>query len=161
MFKTSSRRSLTISIVTTYLCFAVLTAVALTAHDYTGIWFGEPQVAPHPPIVLFTYLELPLAYVAVFLLLRLLRHIARHEVFAVPNVAILRALSLCCFGEAVLFLVEDAVLFCGREFVAKELFLGALLFAAFACGFVGMILRVVRDALNEGVALKEENDGTI
>lgn len=161
MLKLSSKHSITVSILTSYLCLAVLTAVALTAHDYTGIWFGVPQIAPQLPIVIFTYLELPIAYAAVFLLLRLLRHIARREVFVMPNVKILRALSWCCFAETLLFLAEGVVLFGGKDFVAKELFLGVLLFAAFACGFVGMILRVVKNALHEGVALKEENDGTI
>lgn len=162
MIQRNKRISVTVSLVITCVCYVLLTAVALTAHNYNAFWFGAPDVASEALIVVFTYLELAVAYFAVTLLLLLLRQIRRHAVFVEGNATILRALSYGCFIETFFFTVEGlAVHFCELAVLMRDFFVAMLFLLAFACLLLGTVLRVVRNALTEGVFLKEENDYTV
>lgn len=162
VFRIDKKYSLILSIAITCVCFVLLTVMALTAYDYNRLWFGVQEIDSAPMLVIFTYFELAVAYIAVILLFLLLMEIRRHAVFVAKNVLILRGLSYCCFGEAVLFACEAvAVRWGSAEVMLKDLFFAVLLLLAFACGFVGIILRVLKNALEEGVSMKDENDYTI
>ena len=69
--------------------------------------------------------------------------------FTTEAVSCLRTISWCCFIEAVLCLLTIRV--------APLVHLGA----AFVAGFLGLVLRVVKNVIEEAVALKAENDFTI
>ena len=164
MPKIANRLSVTLSIAVTLLCLAVMTAV----HDYTGIWFRAPQATPSLFLILFTYAELLFAYAAAGCLLALLFRIRKKILFAPTNTALLRALSWCCFAEALLFLAEAVVLPAGilsfslaGHSELRIAFVLILLVVAFACAFMGLILRVVKNAFAEAASLKDENDYTI
>ena len=74
--------------------------------------------------------------------------IRRGEVFCPSNVARIRAVSWGCIAASVLFAALTPSFYLS----------GAVAFIAF---FVGLCLRVVKNAFEEAVALKEENDFTI
>lgn len=86
--------------------------------------------------------------IALWNLYRLLANISRGEVFDAVNVKCLRILSWACFLAAVICLVS-------ASYYIPFLFLAAL------TGFMGLILRVVKNVFAEAVALKQENDYTI
>lgn len=94
------------------------------------------------------YLGIAIAYAADGAMLMLLHRIRHDQVFTAPNVACLRLLSWCCFGEAGCF-------FCLGVYFR---FSFAVAFAAF---FIGVALRVVKNVMEEATALKTENDFTI
>ncbi|MDR2296572.1 MAG: DUF2975 domain-containing protein [Clostridiales Family XIII bacterium] len=89
------------------------------------------------------------ALVALFLLDRLLRNIKGGLVFTEGNVRALRAISWCCFAEALILTIAALRL------------APILLAVAVVVAFFGLILRVVKNVIDAAVALKSENDFTI
>lgn len=85
---------------------------------------------------------------ALCFLYRLLRNISRREVFSGENVRCLRVLSWSCFLAAFICLLS-AIYYLPFAFVAAM------------TGFMGLILRVVKNVFAEAVELKQENDYTI
>lgn len=94
------------------------------------------------------YLILIPAFAADISLISLLRIVDRGEVFTVSSVKLLRFISYCCFAEVVLFTV-----------ISKYFILGIVV--AFAALFLGIVLRVVKNVIEEAVAIKAENDFTV
>lgn len=88
------------------------------------------------------------ALVALLILHRLLTNIRRGQVFIRSNVKCLRILSWCCFAAAAILLVF------GFQYVL-------FLLMTFAATFFGLILRVVKNVIEEAVVLKQESDYTI
>ncbi len=88
------------------------------------------------------------ALIALFSLDQLLFNIKVGKVFIYKNVAILRRISWCCFIAAL-------VLIPGAFFSLVFLLLAVM------SGFMGLILRVVKNVFEAAVALKAENDFTI
>jgi hypothetical protein len=86
--------------------------------------------------------------VALFNANALLVAIRSEKVFVVANVRRLRAISWCCFAAAAVFAVGSR----GS--------LALLLIAAMAA-FAGLIMRVIKNVLESGVEIKDENDYTI
>lgn len=95
----------------------------------------------------FYSLMIPTA-VALWSLYRLLRNISREQVFVEANVRCLRVLSWACYLAASICLMSSAYYI-------------PFLFVALMAGFMGLILRVVKNVFAEAVALKQENDYTI
>ena len=165
MLKISKKLSVALSLVITILCLVLLTAAGATAYNYPVFWLRLRNVKPDLGIVLFTYGELLIAYGAVGLLLALLNRIRHQEIFTAANVSLLRALSWFSFAEALLFTVEAILRPNGGMVLVSEPFRNSFLFlfgaVAFVFVFVGLILRVVKNALEEAVAIKTEQDYTI
>ncbi len=86
--------------------------------------------------------------IALFSLYRLLKNISRGEVFYQQNILCLRILSWACYLAAVICLAS-AVYYIPFGFLAA------------VTGFMGLILRVVKNVFAEALALKQENDYTI
>lgn len=95
----------------------------------------------------FYTLLLP-AVTALVCLYRLLSNISQDEIFVRSNVQNLRRISWACYLAAFISLVSVSYY---RPFVVL----------AAAAGFMGLILRVVKNVFAEAVAIKEENDFTI
>lgn len=163
MLKISKRVSVTVSIVITGMIFAIMIAVAATVFDYPALWFASPEIEPALSFVLFTYAELLFAFPAAGCLLALLLRIGRHQVFVTENIACLRSLSWLCFAEGLLFFGEGVVLFTDLDRVMwnEDLFTVVFFLIAFACVFMGTILRVVKNTFEEAASIKDENDYTI
>lgn len=94
------------------------------------------------------YLSLPVAGVLLWNLHRLLQRIGHGEVFVQNNARALRRISWCCILEAVICVVSCAYYI-------------PFFFVAIAAGFVGLIVRVIKNVFAEAIALKDENDFTI
>ncbi len=85
---------------------------------------------------------------AVWELHRLLTNIAKQKLFVQENVTCFRLISWCCFAVAAIW----AVLTFWRLLA---------LFVALIAAFAGLILRVLKNLLEQAVAMREENDYTI
>lgn len=94
------------------------------------------------------YLLMIPAAIALGYLYRLLKNIGREEVFVESNVRCLRRISWACYLAALICL-------------ASMLYYLPFGLAAAAAGFMGLILRVVKNVFAEAVSLKLENDFTI
>ena len=86
--------------------------------------------------------------IILYSLLKLLFNIRGAKVFINQNVTILRVLSWCCFAIAVITFV-GAISYMPFGFVAL------------AGGFVGLMLRVLKNVMKSAVEMREENDLTI
>ena len=83
-----------------------------------------------------------------YLLLRILFNIRKNVVFDNRNVKYSRYISWCCFAIS-------------AAFFALGFFIRFSFVISFAAAFIGLIVRVVKNLLNEAVDIKEENDLTI
>lgn len=149
--KISKNASVTLSLVCCGIGFLGLVgAAALLAYLWLHgdrYMFGEGTAAPLMAIRYFLLL-IPVG-VADGFLVKLLLLVKQHLVFTDKAVSCLRTISWCCFIEAVLCLVT------ARPFFPVHYA------AAFAAAFLGLVLRVVKNVIEEAVALKAENDFTI
>ena len=100
-------------------------------------------------VLALDYLLLVPVAVANGFLVKLLLLVRRRQVFTDGAVSCLRTISWCCFIEAALCLLTIKVV--------PLVHLGA----AFGAGFLGLVLRVVKNVIEEATALKAENDFTI
>ena len=146
MPKISKNASVTLSLVCCIVGFLGLVFLA---------WYF-PHLVPEAAdrtasvwILVLDYLLLVPVAVANGFLVKLLLLVKKRQVFTDRAVSCLRTISWCCFIEAGLFVLSGA------------LFFGIDLILAFVAGFLGLVLRVVKNVIEEAVALKNENDFTI
>lgn len=153
----NSRKSVVLSIVVCFIVVAVLTAGVFFGPWVIEAWFtryrgwdasstGMVQVS-----LLFKMAFYPcavFAYVTLYSLLRLLFNIKKDEIFTVQNVTYLRRISWCCFAVALITCVSGV-------------FYVPYLMIAVAAGFVGLMLRVVKNVMQRAVEIREENELTI
>ena len=99
-------------------------------------------------VTIMLYLILIPAFGADISLISLLRIVNKGNVFTLPSVKLLRFISYCCFAEVLLFCA-----------ISKYFILGLVI--AFAALFLGIVLRVVKNVIEEAVTIKEENDFTV
>ncbi len=151
MPKISKNASVTLSLICCGIGFLGLLggAVLLTwflLHDTFGSLDGIPG-----GLMLYVRYYLLLVPVAVAngYLVKLLLLVRKRQVFTAEAVSYLRTISWCCFIEAALCLLTIKVV--------PLVHLGA----AFVAGFLGLVLRVVKNVIEEATALKAENDFTI
>jgi len=101
-----------------------------------------------PYFLASTYIASIPAAIALAGLHKLLSNIEKGDVFIYRNVRILRMLSWCC-------------IFAGVICLASSLYYMPFLIIAAAAGFVGLILRVVKNVFAQAVEIKNDNDYTI
>lgn len=100
------------------------------------------------PLTLTIYACAVPGLIALFSLDRLLANIKKKEVFIEKNVKYLRAISWCSFTVSLILLIS------GFYYIL-------FLIMAFAAAFFGLILRVVKNVIEQAVIIKSENDYTI
>ena len=83
-----------------------------------------------------------------WLLWQLLVQIGKENVFILENVQRLRRISWCCFAVAIVCLISTV-------YYLPYLFLAAM------AAFMALIVRVVKNIMQQAVELKDENDYTI
>lgn len=93
------------------------------------------------------------AFVAVALLSLVLRKVLKGGIFTPGALGLLRILSYLCFLEGALIL--------GMGFFLPFFSLACFVLGFFAMVFIGLLLRVVRNVIAEGMRFKEENDLTV
>lgn len=109
---------------------------------------GAPFYLRYPFLLTIAYLILAVAAMCDAVLLSLLLAIRSGEVFSAANVTRIRAVSWGCISASALFAA-----------LAPKYYISAAV--AFIAFFVGLCLRIVKNAFEEAVALKEENDFTV
>lgn len=88
------------------------------------------------------------AGIILYSLIKLLNNINKNEILTRVNSAILRLVSWCCFIIALITLVGG-------------LFYMPFIFISLAGGFVGIMLRVLKNVMQTAAEIREENDLTI
>ena len=99
-------------------------------------------------VLICAYLILVVAAVADILLFILLKRVNRGEVFTFKSVEIIRAVSWCCMLESLLFF---ALAF---WFIISVVIVMAALFLA-------IVVRVVKNVIEQATIIKQENDLTV
>jgi len=87
-------------------------------------------------------------WICLFQLRKLLANIGRGAVFTPANVRCLQLVSRCCFAVAVICLVS-------------AVYYPSFVVAAAAAGFTALIVRVVKNILQQAAVMKDELDLTI
>ena len=146
--KISKNASVTLSLICCGIGFLGLVAMAALLPAYLpkhGGFYGETLPVG---LVALAYVYLIPVAVADGFLVKLLLLVKKRQVFTDKAVSCLRTISWCCFIEAGLLLL--GVIY---YYVVPIL--------AFIVFFLGLVLRVVKNVIEEATALKAENDFTI
>ncbi len=152
----NKNNSVILSIIICFIISAVITvglflgpwAVETWFTTYRG-WNGSFQI--YDAVTLFKFAFYPsavFAYITLYSLIKLLFNIKNGQIFTDNNVKYLRRISWSCIAVCIITLISGV-------------FYIPYLFVSVAAGFVGLMLRVVKNAFQCAVALREENDLTI
>ncbi len=147
------KRSIVLSIAVCFIISVVLAFCTFALPGMLSWYFGKAQ-AIEVPVLLKTavltcfYISLPFAFIALFSLIKMLFAINREEIFINANIKRLRTISWCCFAVAFITIVGGW-------------FYYPLAIIAIAAGFMGLILRIVKNVMYSAKMLREENDLTI
>ena len=153
----NSKKSTVLSIVVCWIVVAALTAGVFFGPWLVNAWFtyfrgwNADSAGMQRMLNLFCSAFYPcavLGYVTLYNLIRMLYNIRREQVFIHQNVSHLRRISWCCFAVAGITLVSCV-------FYLPYLMVGV------AAGFVGLMLRVVKNVMQRAVEIREENELTI
>ncbi len=142
------------------VCFIVSALLLLLV--FTGPWLFELYMtsyrgfAPNGHTILYLknvfgacfYPCAVFSAVILYSLIKLLFNIKSDEVFTLQNVKYLKTISWCCVAIAL-------ITFVGGYFYMP------FMFVAMAGGFVGVLLRVLKNVMQTALELREENDLTI
>lgn len=150
-----SKHSVVLSLV---VCFIVSCLIVVSfffiptfAKNYFGSWQGFEGALVMKivrTVLLCYYPSAVLGLVALAALIKMLLNIKAEKTFVVENVTALRIISWCCF------LVSAICLIGAGTYIS-------FMFVTVAAGFVGLILRVVKNVMQTAVEIKSENDLTI
>lgn len=130
------------------ICIVIGFAIAAPylVKSYVAYTMKNPYVIT--PLLVTIYACTVPGVVALFSLDRLLANIKAKKVFIEKNVKYLRAISWCSFAVS------------GILFLSGFYYLSFLIVAV-AAAFFGLILRVVKNVIEQAVIIKNENDFTI
>jgi hypothetical protein len=151
MIMWNPNKSVILSSICTKLVILLVIGFAFLAPNIVDYYLGytvirNPEIASD--FLVIAYACCAPALIALFSLDRLLANIKRKEVFIDKNVKYLRRISWCCFVVSVLILIA--------AFSTMLLFIVAI-----AAAFIGLILRVVKNVIEQAMIIKNENDLTI
>ena len=144
-------KSCIVSIIAVFVFAAVVLAACVTLPLLVKFYLGdtyETATGVKTALYICLYGSAVPSFLISYLLLRVLFNIRKNIVFDRRNVAYTRYISWCCFAVCALFF-------------ALGFFIPFSFVMAFAAGFIGLIVRVVKNLLNEAVDIKEENDLTV
>ena len=144
-----SKNSIVLTQVFTYVLAAVLLAATIGSY-WLLQWYFNLQGRNMNLIVILIpfYLCVPIGFIALALILKLLKNIRREEVFVESNVNVIRAFSWC-------FIYVGIVCFVAGFFYLPFFIIdGASLFMA-------AIMRVLKNVMQAAVEVKNENDMTV
>lgn len=143
------------SLVLSKLCviaFMVCLAAALVGGPWLVKWLTTYSINAkqqyYPLFMTTLYSGGAVAAVLLYALYRLLHNISKGAVFERINITYLRRMSWCCFFGAGIALLS-------------WLYYLPWLIVAVAAAFMGLIVRVVKNMMEQAVLLKQENDFTI
>lgn len=133
------------------LGFVMAVGLCTWLPDCVG-WLEEYYQRPfgHIPTCVLAYAIIGVLCVLLVFLFKLLNNISKKIVFVKENVNMLRLISWCCF-------IAAAMLF----FWGFMCLIEVILLAGFTIGFMGLVLRILKNVFEEAVSIKEESDYTI
>ena len=99
-------------------------------------------------MTVIAYISLPAGWGAVVLLYKILFNVKKKKVFVPENVKYLNILSLLCIYVGIVCAVAMFKYF-------------GFLFVGISAFFIGLVIRIVRNIIEEAIQIKEENDMTI
>ncbi len=155
-----SEKSVLLTQIIVRACYVLLflAAIALTVMVFKGqvfrrsfaeinllISFGKKVLIPF-------YLVVPAGYAALICLDKLLANVKQNKVFERSSVTLLRILSYCCFYAAAVGLVSYFVI------AAISTPLESIFILSLGEGFVGLVVRVVKNVFEKAIEIKEEYD---
>ena len=144
-------KSITLSRVCTAVFAALLLALDIGCY-WLAKWFcvelrgTPPQYAAM--LMVSVYCGSVFAWICLYQLWKLLGNIRSGAVFTAENVRCMRRISWCCLWAALICLVST-------------LYYPPFIFLAIAAGFMALIVRIVKNAFQQAVAMKDELDLTI
>ena len=153
----NGKKSTVLSIIVCFVLVGFLTVGLFLGPWSVKMWFSiyrgwkEGGVAINDMQTLFISCFYPsaiFAYITLYSLIRLLFNIKNQKIFIVQNVNYLRRISWCCFSVAL-------ITFIGGIFYIPFCFI------AVAAAFVGLMLRIVKNVMQNAVEINEENQLTI
>lgn len=150
MLKISSGKSVILSIILSVLFMVILVAGLVLAPSIVYSLDGVKNIPDSgiPFVIAMSYLALCVMIAADAMLIILLARVRRRLVFTSFSISLVRGVSWCAIALGVVF----ALL--GKFFLLSY-------FAAFACVFLGICVRVVKNVIEEATEIKSENDFTI
>ena len=148
--KWNSDRSLQLSLWCTRLAMALVILCGAMSGRIVSWYIGVSGKTPelHFPIMVTMLTCCIPAMGALIWLHKLLSNIGGERVLIRENVMLLRRISWCCFLAAAITLVSSR-------------FYLVFLLISVAAAFMGLILRVVKNVIQQAVILKDENELTI
>ena len=153
----NDKKSVNLSIVVCFILSAVLVLLALFGPTIFNLYMtayrgfkpnGDAMRDLNRTFALCFYPSAVFAGIILYSLLKLLFNIKGGQVFINQNATLLRVVSWCCFAIAI-------ITFIGAFFYMP------FGFVALAGGFVGMMLRVLKNVMQSAALMREENDLTI
>ncbi|MCL2298748.1 MAG: DUF2975 domain-containing protein [Firmicutes bacterium] len=148
------KHSVTLSLVVTYLAGAALLALMVCVPGLMNRWrdsyYEIYDIGLHPAsLLLFVfYACCPAGWAAIVSLLMLLHNIRKGEVFTRKNVKLLRRISWCFVFTALAAIYATCFYFPCAVIIA-------------ASGFLAVILRVVKNVMEQATIMREEQELTI
>ena len=138
------------------VALAILASVVMTVSGpWLVRWLVDTHILQHTgPVVEVTllvlgYLCAALAFWMLYNLYRFLQRLEQGQVFVPQTVQALRRISWCCMGAAVLCLPAGVLIYLPFAFLAV------------AAGFMALLVRVLKNAFEQAVRMKDELDYTI
>jgi len=128
------------------LVIVMVFAAPYLVKNYVAYTMKDPGIVT--PLLATIYACAVPGLISLFSLDRLLANIKKKDVFIKKNVKHLRVISWCSFAVSAIL------------FVSGFYYLLFLLVAV-AAAFFGLILRVVKNVIEQAVVIKDENDFTI
>jgi len=128
------------------LVIGMVFAAPYLVKNYVAYTMKDPGIVT--PLLATIYACAVPGLISLFSLDRLLANIKKKDVFIKKNVKHLRVISWCSFAVSAIL------------FVSGFYYLLFLLVAV-AAAFFGLILRVVKNVIEQAVVIKDENDFTI
>ena len=147
--KWTAEKSLSLSRILTFVMM-VFACISLFCIPVITEWYDaiSDQKPIHVILNIALYLSAILGILALWQLFRMFGNIGKKQIFVTENVTIMRVISWCCFGVAVIWLLLSYVRLMS-------------MFVAFTAAFAGIILRVLKNLFAMAVEMREENDYTI
>jgi hypothetical protein len=155
-----SEKSVLLTQIIVRACYVLLflAAIALTVMVFKGQVFRRSfaeinlLIAFGKKVLIPFYLVVPAGYAALICLDKLLANVKQNKVFERSSVTLLRILSYCCFYAAAVGIVSYFVI------AATSTPLESIFILSLGEGFVGLVVRVVKNVFEKAIEIKEEND---
>ena len=143
-------RSITLSIISVYVFAAVLLAADIFCYRLVGAFIRLRGMHWQQGVgmMITVYVCSAFAWATLYCLWRLLKNIRQGAVFIAANVHLMRIVSWCCLGAALMCLIS-------------VIWYLPFVFVAVAAGFMCLIVRIVKNAFQQAIDMKDELDLTI